>query len=100
MIATNKGEWLLCPICGGTTRTRIREVFFLLSSGYYVHRLAVRKGAQIFHRNVHQALAAFLRRPADVRGNDAVLRRQQRVVALYRLAGHHIQPGGVHLPAV
>ncbi|MDR1704264.1 MAG: cysteine-rich KTR domain-containing protein [Clostridiales bacterium] len=25
MNVTNKGEWLLCPICRGKTRTRIRR---------------------------------------------------------------------------
>ncbi|MDR1754454.1 MAG: cysteine-rich KTR domain-containing protein [Eubacterium sp.] len=24
-MTTNKGEWLLCPVCGGKTRDKIRE---------------------------------------------------------------------------
>ena len=42
---------------------------------YDIYRCAVRKLSQIIHRNIHQALTAFLWRPADMRRNKAILCR-------------------------
>jgi hypothetical protein len=54
----------------------------------------------VVHGDVHQALAAFLGRPADVRGDDAVLGLEQGVIAADGLGRYHVQTRRVDLAAV
>ena len=72
----------------------------MTSQIYYVDGITVYERFDVVDRDVHDPLSCRLRRPRDVRRDDAVLRGEKRIIPLDRFCGHDIETGGVDLPAV
>ncbi len=63
-------------------------------------RLSGEEGADVLRRDVHDPLTALLGSPGDVRSDDAVFRRQERIILPDRLRIDHVQPRSRQLAAV
>ena len=67
---------------------------------YDVDGISLQESSQIFDSDIHDPLSRCLGCPGNMRGDDAVLSLEQRVVTFDRLCRNNIQTCSIYLSAV